>query len=42
MKEYVLVPPALAGSADVDDWVRRSRAYAEQLPAKKATAKKTR
>ena len=40
MKEYVVVPPALAESAQVDDWVRRSRAYAEQLPAKKPKAKK--
>lgn len=40
MKEYVVVPPALAGSAEVNDWVRRSWAYAEQLPAKKAKARK--
>ena len=40
MKEYVVVPPALTDSAEVDDWVRRSRAYAEQLPAKKAKARK--
>jgi hypothetical protein len=31
MKEYVVVPP---------DWVRRSRAIAEQLPVKKPKQKK--
>jgi len=37
MKEYVIVPPALVGDDDaVAEWIRRSRAYAEQLPAKKA------
>ena len=37
MKEYVIVPPAVVGDDDaVADWIRRSRAYAEQLPAKKA------
>jgi TfoX/Sxy family transcriptional regulator of competence genes len=40
MKEYVVVPPGLVGEDDVDDWVRRSRAYAEQLPAKAARARK--
>ena len=35
MKEYVVVPPALASDDAVDDWVRRSRAYAGTLPAKK-------
>jgi TfoX/Sxy family transcriptional regulator of competence genes len=40
MKEYVVVPPALVGGDEVDDWVRRSRAYAEQLPAKAAKARK--
>jgi hypothetical protein len=32
MKEYVVVPPALVRTAEVEDWVRRSLAYAEQLP----------
>jgi TfoX N-terminal domain len=32
MKEYVVVPPALVGTPEVEDWVRRSLAYAEQLP----------
>ncbi len=32
MKEYVVVPPTLVGSAEIEDWVRRSLAYAEQLP----------
>jgi hypothetical protein len=32
MKEFVVVPPDLVGSAEVEDWVRRSLAYAEQLP----------
>jgi hypothetical protein len=36
MKEYVVVPPALVDSSEIDDWVRKSRAYAEQLPAKKS------
>ena len=35
MKEYVVVPPALAGDDEVDDCVRLSLAYAEQLPPKK-------
>lgn len=35
MKEYVVVPPAMVDSDEVDDWVRRSLTYAEQLPAKK-------
>src|SRR5579863_8551082 len=35
MKEYVVVPPALLRQDDIDEWVRRSRAWAEQLPAKK-------
>ena len=32
MKEYVVVPPAVVGTAEIEDWVRRSLAYAEQLP----------
>ena len=32
MKEYVVVPPALVGTAEIEDWVRRSFAYAGQLP----------
>lgn len=36
MKEYVVVPPALVDSGEIDDWVRRSLAYAEQLPPKKS------
>jgi len=41
MKEYVIVPPALvADDAAVAEWVRRSRAYAEQLPTKKRKQKK--
>jgi TfoX/Sxy family transcriptional regulator of competence genes len=36
MKEYVVVPPALVDTSEIDDWVRRSLAYAEQLPAKKS------
>ncbi|HEY6279537.1 MAG TPA: TfoX/Sxy family protein [Streptosporangiaceae bacterium] len=35
MKEYVVVPPGMVESDEVDDWVRRSLAYAEQLPPKK-------
>jgi TfoX N-terminal domain len=35
MKEYVVVPPALVNSGEIDDWVRKSLAYAGQLPAKK-------
>ena len=41
MKEYVIVPPALvADDAAIAEWVRRSRAYAEQLPTKKPKQKK--
>ena len=36
MKEYVVVPPAMVDSDEVDDWVRRSLSYAGQLPPKKA------
>jgi TfoX N-terminal domain len=32
MKEYVVVPPALVATAEIEDWVRRSLAYAGQLP----------
>jgi hypothetical protein len=32
MKEYVVVPPALVGTAEIEDWVRRSLAYTGQLP----------
>jgi TfoX N-terminal domain len=32
MKEYVVVPADLVGTAEIGDWVRRSLAYAEQLP----------
>jgi len=40
MKEYVVVPPAVSGDENaMADWVRRSRAYAEQLPAKKPKKK---
>ena len=40
MKEYVVVPPALVYDDDaVGEWVRRSRAWAEQLPAKKPRKK---
>jgi len=39
MKEYVVVPPAVVDSDEVDDWVRRSLSYAGQLPAKKAKKK---
>ena len=39
MKEYVVVPPALLHEDAVDEWVRRSRAWAEQLPAKKPKKK---
>jgi RNA polymerase sigma-70 factor, ECF subfamily len=40
MKEYVVVPPALVYDDAVAAWVRKSRAFAEQLPAKKAKQKK--
>ena len=32
MKEYVVVPAALVGTAEIEGWVRRSLAYAGQLP----------
>ncbi len=40
MKEYVVVPPALISDDAVGDWVRRSLAYAMQLPAKAPRKKK--
>jgi hypothetical protein len=40
MKEYVVVPPALVYDDAVTEWVRKSRACAEQLPATKAKLKK--
>ncbi|HEY6296728.1 MAG TPA: TfoX/Sxy family protein [Streptosporangiaceae bacterium] len=41
MKEYVVVPPSLVYDDDaIPEWVRRSRAFAEQLPAKKPKQKK--
>jgi RNA polymerase sigma factor (sigma-70 family) len=41
MKEYVVVPPALVyDDTAIAEWVRRSRAFAEQLPAKKPRQKK--
>jgi RNA polymerase sigma factor (sigma-70 family) len=39
MREYVVVPPPLVYDDAVTDWVGRSRAYAEQLPAKKPRKK---
>ena len=40
MKEYVVVPAVVVYDDDaVAEWVRRSRAYAEQLPAKKPKKK---
>jgi TfoX/Sxy family transcriptional regulator of competence genes len=42
MREYVVVPPALVSTSAIDDWIARSYAYAQQLPAKKSrTAEKT-
>jgi hypothetical protein len=35
MTEYVVVPPALVEDDAISEWVSKSRAYAEQLPAKK-------
>jgi len=31
VKEFVVVPPALVGTGEIEDWVRRSLAYTEQL-----------
>lgn len=39
MKEYVVVPPSLVDDDAISEWVRRSRAWAEQLPAKKPKKK---
>jgi RNA polymerase sigma factor (sigma-70 family) len=40
MKGYVVVPPSLVYNDDaVGEWVRRSRTWAEQLPAKKSKKK---
>ncbi len=36
MREYVVVPAALAGDAGIEDWIARSYSYARGLPAKKA------
>jgi len=32
VKEFVVVPPALVGTREIEDWVRRSLAYTEQFP----------
>ena len=41
MRDYVVVPPAVVyDDTAVAEWVRRSRAFAEQLPAKKPKQKK--
>lgn len=40
MKEYVVVPPSLVSDDAVGDWIRRSLAYARQLPAKTPRKKK--
>jgi len=32
VKEFVVVPSALIGTREIEDWVRRSLAYTEQLP----------
>jgi hypothetical protein len=35
MREYLVLPPELAGSADsAEPWVVRALAYAQQLPPK--------
>jgi RNA polymerase sigma factor (sigma-70 family) len=40
MKEYVIVPPALVYDDAVAEWVRKSLAFAEELPARKPKQKK--
>jgi TfoX/Sxy family transcriptional regulator of competence genes len=35
MREYMVVPAELVYTDAAEEWVRRSRSYAEQLPAKK-------
>ncbi len=40
MKEYVVVPATLVDDSAVEDWVARAHAYAQSLPAKKATPPK--
>jgi len=41
MKDYVVVPPTLAyDDTAIVEWVHKSRAFAEQLPAKKPRQKK--
>jgi hypothetical protein len=40
MKEYVVVPPSLLSDDAIGGWVRRSLAYAMQLPAKPPRKKK--
>lgn len=39
MKEYVVVPPAVVNDDGIEAWIRRSLAYAGQLPAKKGKKK---
>ena len=34
VKEFVVVPSTLVGTDEIEDWVRRSLAYTEQLPAR--------
>jgi hypothetical protein len=40
MREYVVAPPDLVGRSDVEEWVRRSAAYAAQLPPKQPKPRK--
>ncbi len=40
MREYVVVPPGMVYTDAADEWVRKSRAYAEQLPARKPKQRK--
>jgi TfoX/Sxy family transcriptional regulator of competence genes len=40
MREYLVAPPDLVGRSDVEEWVRRSAAYAAQLPPKQPKPRK--
>ncbi len=40
MQQYVVVPPTLVYDDAITEWIRRSRAFADQLPAKKPKRKK--
>lgn len=40
MREYMVIPAGMVYTDAADEWVRKSRDYAEQLPAKKPKQRK--